>query len=186
MSNFNQGQSDDDPQGDFISLFTTHHDQLLRYIYSLVGNWQDAQDVLQKTSLILWRKFDQYEAGTSFSSWANRVAFYESKNFLRTSAKDRHIFSDDLLEKISKERSETGSVDSSKILQALQHCLEKLSPEENELIQRVYQDREAVTKLSAETGRAIQTVYNQLFKLRRQLQGCIEITLLRLQKGSSS
>jgi RNA polymerase sigma-70 factor (ECF subfamily) len=177
-------ESDEDLQAQFVPLLTAHHDQLLRYIYSLVGNWQDAQDVLQRTSLILWRKFDQFDPETSFLSWANRVAFYESKNFLRTSARDRHTFSDELLEKIAEERGSHLEVDSSRQISALKQCLKKLNAKDNDLLRRVYQDREAVVQLSAESGNAVQTIYNQLFRLRRKLQKCVEVTMQNQEGGA--
>ena len=174
------------PEGDAHELLVTHltqcHDQLLAYIYTLVLNWQDAQDVLQKTSLVLWRKFDQFDRETEFMPWAMRVAFYEAKNFLRMASRDRHCFSDDLLEKLASERA--GDLDQIEPRAlALRHCLAKLSADDRELLDRVYSDRDSVDGIAAELGKATQTIYNQLHKLRRQLMDCIERNLYKMEKA---
>ena len=176
MSPDRNSESENDSHELLVTHLTRHHDQLLAYIYSLVLNWQDAQDVLQKTSLILWRKFDQFDPDTEFMPWATRVAFYEAKNFLRMASRDRHCFSDDLLEKLANERARD-MVEVEPRALALRKCLAKLGREERELIDRIYQDRDAVDKVAEERGKATQTIYNRLYKLRRQLLACIERNL---------
>ena len=37
----------------------------------------DADDVLQDVNRIPWEKADEYEAGTNFAAWANRVAYFQ-------------------------------------------------------------------------------------------------------------
>ena len=173
-----------DPHELLVANLTRYHDQLLAYIYTLVPNWQDAQDVLQKTSLVLWRKFDQFDPGTSFMSWATRVAFYEARNFLRMAGRDRHCFNDELLEKLAHERAEDVRQVQPRVA-ALRGCLDKLSADDRELLGRIYDDRDAVGEIAEETGRAAQTIYNRLYKLRQQLLACIERNLNRAEEAMS-
>ena len=49
---------------------------------ALLPNEQDAQDVFQRTSLVLWQKFDQFDSDRDFLPWACGVAHYEVRNFL--------------------------------------------------------------------------------------------------------
>ena len=56
------------------------------YIYALVHNMNDAEDIYQQTSVILWRKFEEYEAESDFFRWASIIARYEVLNFFRTSS----------------------------------------------------------------------------------------------------
>jgi DNA-directed RNA polymerase specialized sigma24 family protein len=46
----------------FVQLFAQVHDNLLAYIFSLLPHWSDAEDVFQQTSLVLWRKFGEFQA----------------------------------------------------------------------------------------------------------------------------
>ena len=55
------------PAENLILLLSQHQEQLFRYIFSLVPVEADARDILQETSLSLFRKFGQYDA----SRWAD-------------------------------------------------------------------------------------------------------------------
>ncbi|MCA9020604.1 MAG: RNA polymerase subunit sigma-70, partial [Planctomycetaceae bacterium] len=67
----------------FTTLLTAHRRQLYAFIYSLLTDHTDAEDVYQRCSMILWDKFDQFDAECDFLPWAMGIAFYEVKNFLR-------------------------------------------------------------------------------------------------------
>ena len=43
------------------SYLARHQSQLFGYIYSLVRDLDDADDLFQQTSLVLWDKFDQFD-----------------------------------------------------------------------------------------------------------------------------
>ena len=53
----------------FCELLTLHQGQLHGYILALVGNRADADDLFQSTSMVLWRKFDTFQPGSSFLAW---------------------------------------------------------------------------------------------------------------------
>src|SRR5262249_37112199 len=81
---------------DYASLLRQHQTQLFGYIYSLVRDLDDADDLFQQTSLVLWDKFDQFDCSKSFINWACGVARYEVLNFLRSRSRKRLYFSDEL------------------------------------------------------------------------------------------
>jgi RNA polymerase sigma factor (sigma-70 family) len=81
---------------EFLAHFARDHDQILEHIVVLLHDFHDAEDVFQRTSLILWQKFDQFDPQQgSFLSWACGVAYYEVRNFLRVAARDRLRFSEE-------------------------------------------------------------------------------------------
>ena len=51
-------------------LMTRHQRQIFGYIYTLVPNRADAEDILQETSLVICEKFDEFKEGTDFVAWA--------------------------------------------------------------------------------------------------------------------
>lgn len=105
---------------DYASLLRQHQTQLFGYIYSLVRDLDDADDLFQQTSLVLWDKFNQYDCSRSFINWACGVARYEVLNFLRSRSRKRLYFSDELnlalveahesleQERLEERRSESG------------------------------------------------------------------------------
>lgn len=156
----------------FVGLLSECRRPLLGYIASLVGNRHDAEDVLQKTSVTLWRKMDTFEQGTDFMAWATTIAFYEAKNFIRKSGRAHVAFSNELMEMLARERADDLSCQDAR-LAALDECLKSLEGENRKLVCGFYLDREPILELAAKMGRATQTIYNRLNLIRRQLMQCV-------------
>ena len=80
----------------FMRLFVEHQPRVYGYIRSLLFQKADADDVMQETAALLWKKFDEYEAGTHFDRWAMRVAFHQTRYFRQKKAREanRLQFSD--------------------------------------------------------------------------------------------
>src|SRR3954469_6721768 len=88
----------------FITLLNAAHGRLLGFLRVMLGNSADAEDVLQRTSMTIWRKFAEYDPARDFFSWASSFAFYEAKNFQRVAARSRLHFDDELMERMAEER----------------------------------------------------------------------------------
>jgi RNA polymerase sigma-70 factor (ECF subfamily) len=52
---------------EFVRLYSTHERRLRAYVLCLLPRWSDAEEVSQQVSLILWKKFDRFRAGSIFS-----------------------------------------------------------------------------------------------------------------------
>src|SRR3954454_14146141 len=85
-----------DRRAQFSERLLRHQTQVFGYLYSLVRNLDDADDLFQQTCLVLWNKFDQFDPSKSFAAWACGVARFEVSNFLRSRGRQRLYFSDDL------------------------------------------------------------------------------------------
>lgn len=171
--------SGDNParESEFVTHLTASHRRLLGYLMSLLGRIQDAEDVLQKASLTMWKRFDQFETGTDFQAWAATICFYEAKNFQRMMARSRLRLDDRLLELLAQERLLDLDHQQER-LAALEKCLGQLRTEDRSLLQAVYIDRAGVAELARRINRAPQTLYNKLNILRRGLAACVERRLV--------
>src|SRR5437667_11409220 len=71
-------------------LMTRHQRQIFSYIYVLVPNRPDAEDLLQETSLVICEKFHEFREGTDFVAWACQIAYwrvrYSRQKFARAQA----------------------------------------------------------------------------------------------------
>jgi RNA polymerase sigma-70 factor len=177
------GDRTDGPQYErFVQLFAQVHDGLFAYIFSLLPHWSDAEDVFQQTSLVLWRKFGDFqpvaEKGTDFLAWACRVAFYEVRNFRRVASRDRLQFGDALLAQLAEDRK----VEPQRVNQRrefLMDCVAQLPDEQRVLLRRAYEGETTIRQLAAELGRSPQTLYNRLNLIRRALLECVEAAVER-------
>jgi len=156
----------------FLQLFASHRDRLFAYVYSLLPHHADAEDVFQRCSVLLWRKFDQFEPDGSFLAWGCGVAFYEVKNFLRSANRNRLQFDVDLVSQLAEQRLANEPETSSR-MEALTGCVQSLKASDRELIHHAYHDDEGLKVFAVASGKAIQTLYNRLSILRRQLMDCV-------------
>ena len=63
----------------FIGEITRIQSQLRAYIISLMPGASGAEDVLQETNLVLWKKRAKFEQGTNFRAWVCAIARLEVK-----------------------------------------------------------------------------------------------------------
>ncbi len=173
-------------QEQFLVEFTKIRNPLYAYIFSLLPHRDDAEDVFQRTSLILFQKINQFdesrsESESGFFSWACGVAFYEVKNFLRVASRNRLQFRQDLMQQIADERIELLK-QSDQRLPALQGCLQKLQQKDRELLNQAYQGSDSIQEIALNSGKAVQSLYNRLNILRRQLARCISQQIALLEE----
>lgn len=157
----------------FVRELNSAHALLLRYVMSLVGNRHDAEDVLQRASITMWRRFSTYESGTDFIAWATTVAFYEARNFQRVAGRSPLQFDDDLMQNLAAERAPHVQQWTAR-MEALQACVEKLEPAQQKLVDAVYCQGLEAGQLARLEGRAVQTIYNKLNHIRRSLAECVQ------------
>jgi RNA polymerase sigma-70 factor (ECF subfamily) len=159
--------------GEFIQLFSQHHSHILAYIYKLLHDHHDADDLFQRTSIVLWTRFDTYESRTDFLAWACRIAYLQTCNFLRTSGRDRLRFNDDLLATLAKEQ-QVASDENDRRLEALSDCMKEMAGKDRQVVRQAYSGEQTTKDLAASLGWAAQTLYNRLGRIRRQLMECVE------------
>lgn len=170
-------QTDREPTRDhayerFTSLLVAHQPAILGFIRTLLPQTTEAEDLLQKTCLIAWQKFDQFDEATKFSTWACQIAYFEVKNYLRTKARDRHVFSDEVLEQLAREVPE----DQERLSEeraALHQCVDALVPQERHLLAQAYAPGKTVQRIAEQVGRSANSLYKQLNRIRRRLHACI-------------
>jgi RNA polymerase sigma-70 factor (ECF subfamily) len=155
-----------------VRLLSRHQDALFRYIFALLPHEEDARDVLQETSVALYRKFAEYDPEKPFLAWAYRFAYLEVlKQRERNQRSTRHLHRD-LVERLAREREQHEPVLQAR-LQALDDCLGQLLPAERELIRERYQRNTPAEELVRRSGSSRRTLFRNLDRIRRLLFDCI-------------
>lgn len=158
---------------EFVAALTAAHGKLLGYLMGMLGRRHDAEDVLQRASVLMWQKFGDFTAGTNFVAWASTICFYEAKNYLRLAARSPLRFDDDLLATLASERLDDLSSREQRLV-ALEHCFTQLGTPEQRLLRAAYFDERGIAALATQMNRAPQTLYNKLNHLRRLLAECVQ------------
>lgn len=161
----------------FAELLRSNHRQLFVFIYSLVQNRADAEDVYQQTTLVLWKKFSEFTPGTNFGAWAARVAHLTARHFIRTRRRHRVYFSDGMLELMADSYSPPSSQASEVRMDALARCLEKLPRRDRQLVGSCYAEESGVAAFAKATNRTVPAIYQALYRIRKALLACVERSL---------
>lgn len=162
----------------FLQLFLAHQRQLLQFLVALVPDWSDAEDLLQETSIAIWRNLDQFEPGTDFGAWTRHIARYEVLNFRRKRGRSRVIFSDATVERLAADLAASAMGPHGDARRdALEGCLAKLSAREAELIRLRYQAGASTQAVAGRLGQSVQAVYRSLNKVHGLLLRCVRRTL---------
>lgn len=157
---------------EFVELYSRYYPRLQFYVMALMPTVNDASDVLQDTSLVLWRKFDSFQSGTNFFAWACKVARLQAMKYRERQGRSARVFELGVLEKLADEAGRDDLI-STLPLQALEHCLKKLSDEDSSLIRKRYQPGMTVKRLASDIGRTANSLSKSLGRIRRALMGCI-------------
>ena len=163
----------------FFKLYNPVQLRLYSYLLTIVHHPYDAEEVLQETSAILWEKFDQFEEGTSFKAWAISIARNCALAFMRKNKKTRMVFDESYYEKIAQ-FSEHASDDISDRVQALEHCLSKLSGRQKKLLVLRYNKDISIKRISQMTGRSINGLYQSFSYIIKGLRNCMTKYMTRM------
>jgi RNA polymerase sigma-70 factor, ECF subfamily len=161
----------------FAEQLQCHHRQIFSYIYALLRNFNDAEDVFQQTSLTLWEKFDEYQPGTSFPAWAYAIARFKSLNFLTQHRRYQAHFSEAFQLRLAVLQAAIPAEQIDSRAAALEDCVEKLPRNQRELLQRHFAGTQTAGELARELGRTTHSLYSSLRNIRKKLLDCVDQSL---------
>jgi RNA polymerase sigma-70 factor (ECF subfamily) len=169
MTSQKSGESTD-PQA-FLALFTPNNRAIFHFILSMIPNWNDAQDVMQETSRVLWERFYTFEQGTDFVAWAVTIAKFQAMGFRKKKSRQRsHCLPDDLLELVASEY--TYDKESDRAF-ALRHCLAKLNASDRQHLSLRFKDEYAPKHVAQDLGVSVKRIYRNETRIMGLLLRCI-------------
>lgn len=167
----------------FSELLEADKNRLFGYIYAFVSNHAIADDVFQETCLTLWKEFERFEPGTSFSKWANTIAFNRVLSYRKKHKRDQVGFSDEFFEDFSEsvEVIERNANSQEQKWHYLAQCKSLLSAPLQNVYQRFYVYNETAQQIADDSERSIHAIRKSVHKLRKSLIDCID----KKMKGAS-
>jgi len=157
----------------FLREFVKHQPALRAYARALLPDWNAVDEAVQEASLVMWRKIHQLQSENDFLPWAKTVLRFEALKVRRKFARDKHVFNDELIEVLAHEELEDETPFAS-MREALDGCLNKMSPSNRELVMAPYHADGAVTEIAEKSGRTVNSLYKLLGRIRLKLRQCIE------------
>ncbi|MCW1886326.1 sigma-70 family RNA polymerase sigma factor [Luteolibacter flavescens] len=172
---------------DFEELLKAQQHRLLLHIKSMVRNHHEAEDLLQRTNIVLWRKRKDFQRGTNFGAWCASIARLETLNQLKQRRRDERVFSyhapDEPRAAAFSEVPEEVDEDT---LAALRSCLGRLPLRDRELLLVRYGSEKTLQEYAASLNRQPGTLKARLFKIRETLRKSIEDELMKAGRKSAT
>lgn len=163
----------------FLRLYNVAYPRIFAFILAVLPNRTDAHDVLQETSLVLLRRFDEFQVASTgpeheaeaFIRWGCGIA----RNQVRTLRRVRETveFSEEMIGRISAAREQHSDLLEMR-QQLLRECLAKLPECDRELVARCYQQTITVRQLAEQIHRPANTLYKAMTRIRATLRECID------------
>lgn len=160
----------------FVNQLTACQHQVYAFILTLVPNWSDADDLMQETAEVMWRKYQEAGQINNFCAWGKGIARNKVMNFYAKKKRERVLFNDSLLDDVVERENEISSPATLR-LRALQKCLRKLKSNDLHLIQVLYGHDITIKKLAEEIKRPVQGLYKAMARIHHSLLQCVRHTL---------
>jgi RNA polymerase sigma-70 factor (ECF subfamily) len=168
---------DREHQANCVQLITSVQQRLHAYILTMLPRSSAADDILQETNLVMWKKIDSYEPGTNFNAWAYKIAYFQTLSYVKKAKRHEWLrFDTELMETLADEiEEEFESFDEEN--STLRRCIDKLSEADRKFVIQRYYDEMSLKELAELVGRSVGALKQVMFRIRGSLKTCIQNTM---------
>lgn len=170
-------------QARFMRLWTIAQPMVANYVHALIRDHGAAQDVLQETALVIFRRFAEYDDSRPFVGWALGIAKFQVLGQWRDALRCPVVFDDEVLSGFTETCAAMAPAESENS-EVVRQCLGKLASHARRLVQMRYFDDLNASEIAERLGMASAAVRVALQRIREQLRNCVE-QQLQLEKGCS-
>jgi RNA polymerase sigma-70 factor (ECF subfamily) len=170
------------PELEFTSQWVRAQPVVTSYIYGLIRNRHDAEDLLQEVAGEAFTNFGRYDPGQSFIAWTMTIARHRMIDHFRRRRVSRELFDEQTLGALAAAHERLGPQEGDR-RQALERCLATLGERGRAAIDLRYQKNEPVTRIADLLRTSPTTVSTLLYKARRALAECITRHVSAAEEG---
>ncbi len=161
-------------QGDtnaFCHLVRRYQTMLYNLIYRMIGDRDDAADVLQDVFVKAFEKLNTFDQQKRFHTWIYRIAVNESINFLHHHDRMIHLIEESC---ISVDEAPDVILQKADTVHNLESALQHLKPEQGIIIILKHFGELSYREISEILGIPEKTVKSRLFTARCELRKALE------------
>jgi RNA polymerase sigma-70 factor (ECF subfamily) len=168
----------DEKYESFLKLYRANESFISRYVLVLCPNYSAAEDIVQETMLVMWRKYGQYRPGTNFAAWGMRIARFCVSNYFRKEKSRVVYFGNEAFENIT-EYGNYIDLDQEAYLEALEECTMELPENSKKMIILRYVENMKVTDIALKMQKTLSSTYKIMSRIHHTLLTCIERKLAK-------
>ena len=166
-------QSQSVQQEEFLKKYAASQQRVFAFVVSLSPGWADADDIFQSVSLVLWRKWTQYDPQRPFLEWAMGIARIEIRKQMALKGRSERMLSEEAISAIELGFEPTRKAIDPR-LDALHDCLEQLPKKQRSLVRDCYSGTDNIRAVAASRGLSCDAIYGRLKRIREMLHQCVD------------
>jgi RNA polymerase sigma-70 factor (ECF subfamily) len=154
--------------------------ELVAYARSLLNNYTAAEDTVQEAYLVVIKKFDEFQEGTSMIKWCRsivRVAILRMNQQRRREQTLADRLLEDAIDGAFDEFQIARHDDTEAWQQALRRCLERVPRRGHSVLKARFIDEMSYQQIGKHLGMTLEAVRKSLFRYKKQVRSCVETSL---------
>lgn len=159
----------------YRELFFRYHKKLFTYVFHLVGNRDEIDDILQNVFSKTYNSIGNFDTNRKFSSWIYRIAHNETINFLKRKSKRYTVSWEDI--STSKDKLDTSTSDEQpeekwaqqEITREVTEALKKLPAKYQQVLKLRYFQEYSYEDIGEMLGKPVNTIGTLINRAKKKL-----------------
>lgn len=154
----------------FNNIITSYSDRLIKYCYSVLGNYHDAEDAAQDTFVRLYYKLEDIKNEEAVIAYMYRMAYTISIDLLRKRKRNKDI--SDKYERFIQDNPDSYEIDDvgeGYISEELYLAIMKLKPEDRALVHAIAVDELSYSEIALIQGKSEATLRKRYERAKKKL-----------------
>jgi RNA polymerase sigma-70 factor (ECF subfamily) len=161
----------------FAALVERYQRTLYYFVVGKVADDTEAKDIVQKSLVAAFQNLADFRVGESFFAWLKGIALNHCRNEWRRYQSQARLAGRLLEEKRAELELASFDVrpdDGERRIAALRQCLEKLSADEQAVVDLRFVQELSLAAIGEQVGRGAEAVRLFLYRIRQRLADCVK------------
>ena len=161
----------------FAALVERYQRTLYYFVVGKVADDTEAKDIVQKSFVAAFQNLADFRLGESFFAWLKGIALNHCRNEWRRYQSQARLAGRLLEEKRAELELASFDVrpdDGERRIAALRQCLEKLSADEQAVVEMRFVQELSLAAIGEQIGRGAEAVRLFLYRVRQRLADCVK------------
>jgi len=165
----------------------SHHSALNAYAYSVLRDWDLAEDCVQEAMLTVNKKWQDYDPSQRVFPWIKGIVRFKCLELIRARRKELFFGDEDLMNMV--EEAFADSIDEEFVriregqMKALKHCMARLNESNLTMLLKFYREKESCESIASLSKPSVNAIYISLTRIRQKVRDCTRSFMLSEQES---
>ncbi|MFA6973476.1 MAG: sigma-70 family RNA polymerase sigma factor [Parcubacteria group bacterium] len=164
----------------YAEIIERYQGKLFAYLYRLIGNRDEAEDLLQDVFIKAYKNLYSYDVSRKFSSWIYRIAHNEAVNYIKRKSLKRFISWEDISstkDKLVSQSTEDGADDAwirKESIKEVDDAIKRLPIKYKQVLLLRYFSDKSYEEIGEILGKPVNTVGTLINRAKKNLAEVME------------